>query len=91
MPRARQLDPGDPARLRDWSRSRRRDQRLTVGWTDALVRVFSNAWPPLAHARAAGLVALDLVPPLRHAFARRSMGLHGRRPAIARLIRAAGP
>jgi 2-octaprenyl-6-methoxyphenol hydroxylase len=49
------------------------DRRGTIGFTDSLVRVFSNDVAPLRLARGAGLLALDLIPPLRHFVARRMM------------------
>ncbi len=66
-------DPGAPATLARYAASRRTDRRAAIGFTDALVRVFSNNGPLLRHARGAGLLALDLVPPLRSFLARRMM------------------
>ena len=45
----------------------------TIRVTDGLVRLFSNALGPLLHARGAGLLALDLIPPARHFVAKRMM------------------
>lgn len=66
-------DPGAPAVLARYADARRLDRRATIGFTDSLVRVFSNDVPLLHHARGAGLLALDLVPPLRSFLARRMM------------------
>jgi 2-octaprenyl-6-methoxyphenol hydroxylase len=44
-----------------------------MGFTDLLVRLFSNDNPLLKHARGAGLLALDLFPPARSFVARRMM------------------
>ncbi len=66
-------DPGDQSVLDAYLRSRRTDRRSTVGFTDALVRVFSNDIGPLRHLRGLGLAALDLAPPLRHFVAKRMM------------------
>jgi 2-octaprenyl-6-methoxyphenol hydroxylase len=66
-------DPGDPALLARYAHSRGLDRRSTIGFTDGLVRLFSNDRPLLAHARGAGLLALDLFPPLRHFVAKRMM------------------
>ncbi|MER2552300.1 MAG: FAD-dependent monooxygenase [Thauera sp.] len=49
------------------------DRLGTIRFTDTLVRVFSNDFAPLRHARGAALFALDLVPPLRNFVARRMM------------------
>ena len=64
-------DPGAAALLAAYARRRQLDRRGTIGFTDSLVRVFSNDDPLLHHLRGAGLLALDLLPPLRHFVARR--------------------
>ena len=66
-------DPGDAAVLAGYLRERRVDRAGTAGFTDTLVRVFSNDLPPLRAARGLGLLALDLAPPLRHFLAKRMM------------------
>jgi 2-octaprenyl-6-methoxyphenol hydroxylase len=67
------VDPGDAALLARYAARRRLDRTGTVGFTDSLVRLFSNAIPPLLHARGVGLLALDLLPPVRGFLARRMM------------------
>lgn len=66
-------DPGDPLLLARYASGRRLDRAATVGFTDGLVRLFSNNFPPLRHLRGAGLLALDLFPPARSFLARRMM------------------
>lgn len=66
-------DPGAPEVLARYAADRRMDRRGTIGITDGLIRVFSNDDPILKHVRGAGLVALDLLPPLRSFLARRMM------------------
>lgn len=66
-------DPGDAALLARYAASRRLDRQATIRFTDGLARLFANDFPPLAHARGAALLALDLLPPLRHFVARRMM------------------
>ncbi len=68
-------DPGAQPLLERFVRSRAGDHLRTTGLTDALVTVFSNRCAPLVAARGAGLLALDLLPPLRRAFARQAMGI----------------
>lgn len=70
---ARASDRGDAATLRDYARGRRIDRAATIGFTDTLVRTFSNDHRWLAHLRGAGLAALDLLPPARSLVARRMM------------------
>ncbi|RLJ67731.1 FAD-dependent monooxygenase [Sulfurisoma sediminicola] len=66
-------DPGDAALLARYAAARRLDRRGAIGFTDTLVRTFSNDFAPLAHVRGAGLLALDLLPPARSFVARRMM------------------
>lgn len=66
-------DPGAPKVLARYAANRKVDRHATIGFTDALVRIFSNDMPLMRHARGAGLLALDLVPPLRSFLARRMM------------------
>lgn len=67
------VDPGDPALLARYAARRRLDRAGTIGFTDGLVRLFSNTITPLLHLRGAGLLALDLFPPARSFLARRMM------------------
>ena len=66
-------DPGDAQLLARYAARRKFDRIGTIGFTDTLVRLFSNASPPLLHARGAGLLALDLLPAARSFLARRMM------------------
>lgn len=66
-------DPGDAVLLARYAARRRLDRATTVGFTDGLVRLFSNDLSPLRHLRGAGLLALDLFPPARSFLARRMM------------------
>lgn len=66
-------DPGDPALLAGYRRARRLDRNATIGATDALVRLFGLAAPPLAGLRGLGLLTLDLCAPLRGWLTRRMM------------------
>jgi len=77
-------DPGALAALERYRRWREGDQRRVIRSTDALGRVLSAPAPPLAAVRGAGLLALDLVSPLKAGFARRAMGLAGTQPRLAR-------
>jgi len=64
---------GSAAMLRAYVRGRRVDVLGGVGFTDFLVRVFSNDVAPLRHARGLGLLALEVLPPLKAFVARRMM------------------
>lgn len=69
--RAGRADPGDPAVLKAFAGSRERDARRGVFFTDSLVGLFSTRNPLLTVGRGLGLAALDLLPPVRRALARR--------------------
>ncbi|HWR76610.1 MAG TPA: FAD-dependent monooxygenase [Thiobacillus sp.] len=62
---------GSAAMLAAYARGRRLDVLGGVGFTDFLVRVFSNDIAPLRHARGLGLLALEVFPPLKAFVARR--------------------
>ncbi|MBL8486738.1 MAG: FAD-dependent monooxygenase [Rhodocyclaceae bacterium] len=66
-------DPGAPEVLAAYAGARRLDRRGAMGFTDVLVRVFGGGARWFGHARGAGLLALDLVPPARDFLARRMM------------------
>lgn len=69
---------GGDAMLAAFDRARRIDRAATISVTDGLVRLFGTPLPGAAAARGLGLAALDLVPAVRRAFARRMMlGLRG--------------
>ncbi len=77
-------DPGAPELLRRYADWRARDQRNVVAFTDGLIRLFELAPPPLGTLRGAGLLAFDLLPPVKRALARHTMGLAGRQTRLAR-------
>ncbi len=66
-------DPGEASVLSAYLKARATDRRGTIGFTDSLVRLFSNDVAPLRGLRGLGLLALDLAPPLRHFVAKRMM------------------
>ncbi|HEY9147825.1 MAG TPA: 2-octaprenyl-6-methoxyphenyl hydroxylase [Gammaproteobacteria bacterium] len=77
-------DPGALQTLQEYARWRRADYLRVMGFTDSLVRTFSNDLQPLVALRNAGMVAMDLLPPLRRLFTRQAMGVNGRQPRLAR-------
>ena len=64
---------GSAAMLATYARGRRSDVLGGLGFTDFLVRTFSNDIAPLRHARGLGLLALEALPPLKRFVARRMM------------------
>lgn len=70
----RRCDPaalGGAAMLASYRRRRRLDRSGGIGFTDALVRLFSNDVAPLRLARGVGLTVLGCMPPARDFVARR--------------------
>ena len=59
--------------LAQFAAQRARDRTSTITLTDQYVSLFSNHLVPLRIARGAGLALFNLLPPLRHAIARRMM------------------
>lgn len=80
----RGADVGEAHLLARYARARRHDTRAVGAFTDGLIRLFANDTPGLAPARSLGLVATDLLPPLKRALIRRTSGLAGRLPRLAR-------
>jgi 2-octaprenyl-6-methoxyphenol hydroxylase len=77
-------DIGDAGVLRRYAGWRVRDNRVIATFTNSLLRVFSNDIPPLAVLRNLGLIAVDLLPPVKRGFIRVTSGLAGRQPRLAR-------
>lgn len=75
---------GDLSILGEYQRLHRQDWQQTVQFSDSLIRVFGQSLPPLAAARDAGLVGLDLLPGAKRWFARKAMGTGGRKPFVSR-------
>ena len=70
----RDTDPhvlGSAAMLSAYRRRRRIDRGGGIGFTDALVRIFSNDLPPLRLARGACLTLLETLPPAKDFLVRR--------------------
>ena len=79
---ANKQDIGELSVLNEYARWRSKDHTTTMMFTDALVRVFSNNFPPLA--RNAGLMAMELFAPLRKRLTRHAMGYVGKASLLAR-------
>ncbi|HZZ06844.1 UbiH/UbiF/VisC/COQ6 family ubiquinone biosynthesis hydroxylase [Paraburkholderia sp.] len=62
-----------PLALATFAQRRALDRRLTIGATDALARLFTVDFPPLATLRGLALTALEFVPPVKTALARQMM------------------
>jgi 2-octaprenylphenol hydroxylase len=77
-------DPADARPLRRYERWRKSENAAYVTALDGFNRLFSNADPMLKGLRAFGLNAIDRMAPVKHAFARRAMGMAGDLPRMLR-------
>ena len=67
----KRLGASDRALPRAYAARRRIDRNGGIAFTDALIRIFSNDFAPLAAARGAGLALIDTVPGVKNFVARR--------------------
>ncbi|NOY71520.1 MAG: 2-octaprenyl-6-methoxyphenyl hydroxylase, partial [Gammaproteobacteria bacterium] len=80
------LDYGTLGALNEYAQWRQQDHRQVIAFTDTMARLFTNPFPPVVIARNLGLLALDLIPPVKKMFVKRTMGMAGRLPRLARGI-----
>lgn len=66
---------GSLASLHAFEALRNNDREDVIRFSDGLIRLFGVDHTLLSHARAAGLVGLNVTRPLRHGLARRAMGV----------------
>jgi 2-octaprenyl-6-methoxyphenol hydroxylase len=78
------LDPGSLTVLENYARWRRFDNLLLTGFTDGLVRLFSNDLPPLRLARDLGFYMFNRAKPLKRFAMRHAMGMVGDLPRLMR-------
>lgn len=83
-------DAGDARALASYAGWRAGDQRRISVLSDGLARVFANPMGSVGLGRSLGLLAFDVLPPAKRAFAREMMGLSGRLPRLARGLPLAG-
>jgi 2-octaprenyl-6-methoxyphenol hydroxylase len=69
------LDIGESRFLQAYVQKRLKDHDRVIGFTDSLVKLFSNQSSVLAAARSTGLTLLDHIPGAKSYLARRAMGL----------------
>ncbi len=79
---SKQGDLGAPELLSGYAKQRQRDHDITIGFTDNVVRIFSNNWLPVAAVRNAGLTLLDHLPGAKQVLTKHAMGLAGSLPKI---------
>ena len=67
-------DIGSNEFLNDYSSSRKKDHDRTIGFTDTVVKIFSNEWLVMAAVRNIGLTLLDHIPSAKSILTRHAMG-----------------
>lgn len=75
-------DPGAAALLDAYAEWRREDRAGTLGFSDGLLRAFTNPNPLVRGLRALGLIAVDRIAALNARVARAGMGYRGRSPRL---------
>jgi len=78
------FDAGDAALLERYRVWRATDRGRIVGFTDGLVRLFTQPFGPAKLARNVGMLAFDLLPAAKDALSQLSLGAAGRIPRLAR-------
>jgi 2-octaprenyl-6-methoxyphenol hydroxylase len=78
------FDTGNAAMLEQYASWRKSDQKKLVRFTDGVVKLFGSKRRPLRTLRNIGMLGFDLVPGVRSAFAKHTMGLAGRLPRLSR-------
>lgn len=76
------LDPGDAQLLARYQRWRALDNMMVAGSTDALNRLFGIKGRAMSRLRAAGLSAVERLPPLKRAFMAEARGESGDLPKL---------
>jgi 2-octaprenyl-6-methoxyphenol hydroxylase len=78
------FDAGARELLDEYDAWRATDRDGVIGFTDGLIRLFSNPLRSVRALRNMGLLAFDLLPPAKAALSRLSSGASGRVPKLAR-------
>lgn len=77
-------DPGAPGLLATYAERRTPDREGTMAMSHGLVRLACLDQPLLRPLRSLAMLALDRLPPLRHAMSRRGMGFRANAPLAVR-------
>jgi 2-octaprenyl-6-methoxyphenol hydroxylase len=76
-------DIGSADFLTAYAQARQKDHDRTIGFTNSVVRIFSNDWLVVSAARNIGLAILDHLPAAKSLLTRHAMGLAGRLPRLS--------
>ena len=77
-------DIGDTAVLRAYARTRERQTRRVSRFTDGLLQIFANEFPGLSAARNIGLNLIEICPAAKTLLLKRTVGIAGPLPRLAR-------
>jgi 2-octaprenyl-6-methoxyphenol hydroxylase len=81
---ARQQDVGTFEVLQGYEDIRATDTKRVTAFTHGMIKIFTSQLLPVIGGRSLGLLVTDLVPELKHALLRRTMGLTGRQSRLTR-------
>jgi len=77
-------DIGEPTFLQRYANNRRNQTRRVLRFTDGLLQLFANEFPGLRVARNLGLNLIEIFPPAKRFLLRRTVGIAGPLPRLAR-------
>jgi 2-octaprenyl-6-methoxyphenol hydroxylase len=77
-------DPGSEKILDEYAEGRQSDRHWITRFTDLLARSLTPRYARLSGLRSLGLLSLDLLPFIKGALAKRTMGLAGYQPRLVR-------
>jgi 2-octaprenyl-6-methoxyphenol hydroxylase len=82
--KAEKQDVGTLEVLKIYEDIRARDTKRVTGFTHGMIKLFTSQIPPVIAGRNLGLLLTDVVPELKHALLKRTMGMTGRQSKLAR-------
>ena len=77
-------DIGSPEILSQYARNRQRQTKRVLRFTDGLLQIFANEYAGLSLGRNVALNLLEVLPPAKQALLKRTAGLSGTLPRLAR-------
>jgi 2-octaprenyl-6-methoxyphenol hydroxylase len=77
-------DLGQKELLDNYITLRKKDQKCVTQFSNGLASLFYNNLPHKVLVRNIGMIFIDMIPALKNSFMRRTMGLHGKQPAMVR-------
>ena len=80
-------DPGSPAALTLYEKSRKSDTRKVSLFTDNLLKVFNSNKVPLVVGRNLGLTMLNSMPRLKTKILHRTMGIHKQKSSLLKRLK----